>query len=517
MSKALTTPLIRTFNALAFIEKLGDEKNDEKNNLKIADEPVYIFASNIMPWLDEFNSLPDVETTEETYNSIKKNMLYVKHISKNNAHLVIPRHDWKSGTIYSEWRYDKNMLDPANWLSEKQPPFVFVETTNSDRRILSVFMCISNNANQISVTPPSVITHEIFNTADGYSWKYIYDIEVALYNEWASDKYIPIPHDESEMSERHKGVVEDYSKINKNSEFKNITQIKITNEGKGYKPNSNIYVVIEGDGLGATAKLTWEKIKKYDEETKQFVETNDQRPVINITNGGKGYTYAYANIICEDLNEDGLPIVESPMLTEVSINPVTFLGQNALHDLCPYHVSIKASFDGNEGDIDTEEEDIPTEYINNTLGGHFPTSAPYRRIGLIKNVKTIDGTDIYLKKPRYYDIIKLNNVSGNMNVLSTIKGIESLTKAQIWYAENINSYEMLLYVIGRTGNFKLFENDITKSEYIVDTNSNSTGRICDFIEKNVDQTSGEFLYIENVQPISRAIAQEEQFLFTIEF
>lgn len=515
MSKASVTPAHHSFAALSFIDYLGDEKNDPLNGLAIAKEPVYIFASNILPWAEEYQNLPDIENTPEYHHHIKKNILFAKHITKKNAHLSIRRYDWKPGVTYTEWKYDQNSLYPENWLSKSQPCYVFVETYESKDEnnnvktnfLRSVFMCISNNGGAISTIPPRNKDFESFTTEDGYTWKYMYDIEEELYNEWANDEFIPIPTNDAELSQRNKELLSQYEEIKYDSKLKNIVEIKIIDQGEGYDRTHGIVVQIDGDGTGALAELRWVVKETTDENNRP---SYTWEPKIYVTDSGKGYTQASVKILCYDKDNDGKSVVKRQMKAEAVINPITYLGSNIVNDMQAHFVSIKGTFDDIEGETDTSEDKYETN------GGNFPVVAAYRRIGLIKNVKMKNGMPLLKNKSRYFDILKLNNTTGFIHSLSQIEGVTSFARATVWYSYNDASNDMFLYLINRTGYFTLDEYNVSNSEYISDVNTNVTGRVCGFVERNMDPLAGEIMYIENTPPIHRSLAQKETFLFTVE-
>lgn len=504
--KAALTPSHHTFTAKAFIENLGDEIDDEEKGLKIAKDPVYAFAANIVPYREVIDSgIPDIENTPNYHEKVKRNILFTKHISKQNAHLSIRRYDWKQYTVYTQWSHNKNSMYPETWLSESQPCYVFVDTIN-EKQVRSVFMCLSNNGGKASLVPPDKKDFHAFDTPDGYIWKFMYEITDDLFEEWANSDFIPIPTSDDEITERNKELLNEYNNIKDDSSLKNITEIKITDYGEGYERAHKIQVEIEGDGTGAYAELRWE-IK----EGTTGRALSDWIPKIYLIDGGKGYNTASVNISCYDKDIKGEYVVKRPMKAEAVINPITFLGSDILNDMHARFVSMKVDFYGNEGETDRNED------IYKTNGGNFPTAAAYRQVGLIKNVKKANGDPLLNDKPRYFDIMKIDNVTGQINSLTIIQGIESNAKARVWYSYHDSSDVMYLYLIDRTDEFKFNALNYTKSEEISDVNTNVMGRIRGLVEKNMDPLAGELMYIENTTDIYRSRTQKEVFLFTIEF
>ena len=285
----------------------------------------------------------------------------------------------------------------------------------------------------------------------------------------------------------------------------------IVDEGEGYSPDYllNTRVVITGDGIGATAELSFEK--KTVIQNGVTVDTGKYKPIITLKNGGKGYTYAIIDVICDQRDGTGNPVIKKEMQVYAIVNPITFLGRNIVDDLNARFVSFKCSFLGKEGDPIFEEEFPYTSYV-----GNFPTAAPFRQIGLIKNVKMKNGEHLLNNSARYYDVLMIDNKTDRIMVQEEIEGINSGAKAKIWDIESINGNEDLLYLINRTGSFDVNKNDIDRTEYISVNESYVSARTRQIWTSNMDRTSGEFLYIENIKPIFRNNTQKETFLFTIE-
>lgn len=95
-----------------------------------------------------------------------QNVVAAKRISKDNISLVVPRFDWKLGAVYQPYRDYSNLFDydyPAQF-------YVLVDETR-------VYKCIDNNYGAPSTVAPTHTDPEIRKLADGYRWKFMYQIE----------------------------------------------------------------------------------------------------------------------------------------------------------------------------------------------------------------------------------------------------------------------------------------------------------------------------------------------------
>jgi len=102
-------------------------------------------------------------------------------VGRSDVCLVIPRNQWQSGTIYTEYDDTVNLANP---FSPKQ----FYVTTSENK----VYKCISNNGNSPSTVQPSSTITSIFCTSDGYRWKFMYQIPDDLYYKFATDTKVPV-------------------------------------------------------------------------------------------------------------------------------------------------------------------------------------------------------------------------------------------------------------------------------------------------------------------------------------
>lgn len=108
-------------------------------------------------------------------------MMGAIRIGRSDVCLVIPRNQWQSGTVYTE--YD-DVVDLANPYNPKQ----FYVTTSENK----VYKCISNEGGVSSTEQPTSTSTSIFCTSDGYRWKFMYQIPDDLYYKFATDTKIPV-------------------------------------------------------------------------------------------------------------------------------------------------------------------------------------------------------------------------------------------------------------------------------------------------------------------------------------
>jgi hypothetical protein len=121
-----------------------------------------------------------VDTTQAPYIH-HNDMIAAKLIGTSDVSHVLKRVDWTTGTVYEE--YDHLTDDIID-----QDFFVF---TSAYR----VYKCISNYDRAASIVEPTGTSSAIIETADNYRWKFMYQIPVAdilkfVTTDWVSMKYL---------------------------------------------------------------------------------------------------------------------------------------------------------------------------------------------------------------------------------------------------------------------------------------------------------------------------------------
>jgi len=146
------------------------------SDLSISSENNYFLSiGRVNPWKTEeisdgisgsyASSVPVSNDTDDTETEFWENVVAVKRLTQDNASLVIPRFDWKLGSVYEPYRYDSDLFDPIN-------PVRFYVVVDETR----VYKCIDNYYNSVSTVAPTHTDPEIRKLSDGYRWKFMYMI-----------------------------------------------------------------------------------------------------------------------------------------------------------------------------------------------------------------------------------------------------------------------------------------------------------------------------------------------------
>lgn len=164
--------------------------------------------------------------TVEQDNIVRDNIVYMRRISPTETSMVILRNQWESGATYTQWDHTQEMKGTS----------FFVVTPE-----YNVYKCLDNNLGGASTIEPSGTPLEPFRTADGYLWKYMYNIPIFKRNKFVSGNRIPVQRALTDTF---------YSKGAVNT-------VAVLDEGAGYIsiPLTTITVTGTTTGTGASAAI----------------------------------------------------------------------------------------------------------------------------------------------------------------------------------------------------------------------------------------------------------------------
>ena len=249
---------------------------------------------------------PDPKDSFEQESSYHNSMLFMKRITSDDVRMIIPRFNWQSGSIYDRYRHNIDNTNPSTSLDAKtlyESKYIVV---NSEYK---VYLCINNGEdpenkngqkstaepNFATITPQKATT----NATDGYIWKYLFTISPADVIKFATEKYIPLPKDWGTGSNLDVFNSAVDGKLEKNA-------ITIKNRGSQYKFSSGTQVTlpIYGDGVGGKVSIS--------------INSDAQVESAEIVDGGVGYTKAF--VIFQGVGETGIGEAYSTALNYVDPN-----------------------------------------------------------------------------------------------------------------------------------------------------------------------------------------------------
>jgi hypothetical protein len=145
----------------------------------LANNDYYVFVSGIDTFSPEDAQVSKTQFLEKT--------LFGKKILQNDIHFMIKYYPWQVGQVYVE--YD----DTVNLANQRF--YAVVGPNDNDTGDYRVFKCLNNNNGATATTPPNydvTNTNQIYITADGYVWKYMYVISTLEFDAYNAIGYVPI-------------------------------------------------------------------------------------------------------------------------------------------------------------------------------------------------------------------------------------------------------------------------------------------------------------------------------------
>ncbi len=428
------TKKFKIANAKSFKESFGPDLGNY----------LYLFFARPNPWLS--GSDPTTPTDSQLDEAtLWDEIISLKKINYADISLVVRRVNWTAQTVYNEYDdQDPDLLSKDFYV------------LNSE---LNVYKCIDNFNSSPSIIEPTGKRLEIFRTADGYKWKYLYSIPVSDRLKFLTNNWMPVFVDSEVAAAAKDGAIEN---------------IKIFNGGLDYSLLAN--VTIQGDGSGANIVARQSLGVIYD-----FIYNNV----------GSGYRFANAYVT------DPYSSLGRGANIRAIMSPVGGHGKDPNYELGAKYVMINARADYNEG------------------FGDFPGTFTYRKLGLIKNPKTYNNVVANVSTMISLGGLQLSNINGTFTISEYVEG---LTTGANTFAVvgNINGTSGTLRYMQTnylTSNFKEF----TVGEIVVGKKSGATGIVANIFLPETAQDTGDILYIENRDPITRSANQTDNLHLVIEF
>ena len=483
---AIITNKFRINNAEQFVESFSEA----------AATTYYLFIGRSHSWATDAdvqgNSInegtdaspptPNDDVTSEFYNY--DDMLGAKIITSSDVSHVIPRRNWTTGTTYDMYEHNISSSNAANSGATNLFDSTFFVMNSSN----AVYKVIENDGATASTVEPTSTSNSIFETSDGYRWKYMYSLTSSEALNFMSTDFIHVSTDSTVSAAAVDGALDTILVVSGGSSFNTSSGSTISG------------IPIRGDGSSGVASVTI---------------SSGAITAAEVTTAGTGYTFAYirdADIIAAT-NAGG---AGSGSNLNVIIPPKGGHGSNAVKELGGFFVMINKSLVGVEGTSDIG------------VGNDF------RRIGLLRD-PTNFGTSTVASATTRRQIyaFKFASVSG------TFTADEEINQASTGAVGKVVEYDstnLILYYyqtrfpdVGTdsNGNLTAFSgaNAVTgqssSASATPDTSNSNTVNGVEFssgyANPELAYDSGDMIYVEERSPITRASDQTENVKLIIEF
>lgn len=188
--------------------------------------------------------------------AVRRDMIYMKNIDANDAAIVIRRVNWAPGVVYDMFDDYTSSRPSYNGAQSIDQALFYVLTDE-----YNVYKCLYNNSNGLSVNKPVGTSTEPFIAGDGYIWKFMYTIPLALRNKFLTTSYMPVTTALTNQFYSNGSIVS-YAIENRGSKYiKNAWGVKnfvILDGGIGYAPGdiTIVFPASTNAGITATAEVS---------------------------------------------------------------------------------------------------------------------------------------------------------------------------------------------------------------------------------------------------------------------
>ena len=429
--------------------------------------------------------LTPIDSVSQEFHTFD-DLLAAKRVTSSDVSVVIPRRNWATGTVYDYYRHDyghyvtgstSSVVTADSGATALYDATFYVLNSNNN-----VYKCLDNNSGANSTVEPTGTSTSVLSTADGYKWKYMYSLSAAQQTNFLSTDFMAVATNATVAAANTAGAID---------------IVKIKTAGSGGTDGTHTGIAIKGDGSSGTVSVT----------VSSGVVT-----AVTVTAGGTGYTYGY--IRNADIVSAGATGLSGSEL-DVIIGPKGGHGENALIELGGYYVMLNTNFEAGE----------------TSNSGDFTTANDFRRVALMRDIES-GSSAATATTLRGTKAILVTSPSGSFTVDEEIN--QATTGAVGKVVEWDSSNNILYYIqtrfndegIDSDGNLTAFSgtNTITgQSSSVTATPSSSTTTVDNisftsgYNSGEIDEDTGDVLYIENRSPITRASDQTENVKLIIEF
>jgi len=147
----------------------------------------YYFIGKVVDWSNP-STPPTPDESRNVEHDTRNRIINLKKIIPSDLSLIIPRKNWSSGTIYDQFDLNISATNPATSGATTLKTSNFYVLSSS----FQVYKVISNNNGVASTVEPSGNDLGIISTGDGYKWKFMYTVPLALRSRFLTDTFMPV-------------------------------------------------------------------------------------------------------------------------------------------------------------------------------------------------------------------------------------------------------------------------------------------------------------------------------------
>jgi len=420
----------------------------------------YIGVGRSETW-DSSDTVPTPTNSLRTQRNARFPLQAVKKVA--DVSHVVPRYTWSQGSIYNA--YDD--------IYSTVPDNSYYVLTDENQ----VYICLQQGRTSAGIAVTSTIKPtgtliKPFTTSDGYVWKYLYSLGGATSSRFLSSNFIPVQIiNDSATSPLLNSIQQTQAAIQEAASPGQIVGIKLKTGGTGYTSAPTVSINGSGSGAAATATVSGGAIVKI--EMDASVDSG-------IT---MGHSYTFAGISFSGGGGSGAT-------ARAILGPDAGIGADARNDLSSTSLMFNVKPAGAEND-------------------DFFINQDFRQIVLMKSIgDSADGTSYSEDTGRVLRYLQLTSVSD----ASTFQADQTITSGNASaIIDAIDSDRIYAHQTEDTG-FVSFAEGASVSSTPGSGTLKSAGFDADddaFTNEDVNNFSGDILYVENRAAVLRSADQTE--------
>ena len=243
---ALVTNKFRIHNAKQFVEAFDEVSYSSGGTVTdssgLLNTNMYLFIGKVTAWSDDSTPPTPTDAVANTHYENWRDMIAAKKITSSDVSHVVPRKNWTNNTSYFAYTHVEADLNSQDF-------YVMTDVYN-------VYKCLSNSdttstgsvASTSTVKPTGTGT-SIIKTADGYQWKFMYQISAADALKFVTPNYIPV-----DTVRRANGYL---ANTYDNSPGQNQYDVEVAAGSSGNGSIETVHLTTRGSGyLGEAGTLT---------------------------------------------------------------------------------------------------------------------------------------------------------------------------------------------------------------------------------------------------------------------
>ena len=188
----LITSYFRLHNVKQFIESI----NEPANTI------YYVFGGKPTQYSLGDNNIDAPNGSVQSLNTtVYDEMVFAKKITTSDVVVMANRFNWTTGTTY-------DMYDSQDGALEDKQFFA----VSPEGGTYYVYKCLFNNNDSPATSQPlfsaTGADDVIYETADGYIWKYMYKVDATTFNKFSTSLYMPVVVDANVTSNAVSGAID---------------------------------------------------------------------------------------------------------------------------------------------------------------------------------------------------------------------------------------------------------------------------------------------------------------------